>query len=282
VEVFHGLTAAFSWGVADFLSRFAARAVGLRRSLFWSQAVGLAALSLFLVASGGLSPDRPRAAYLSAAALALLNTLGTIALTEAFRTGVLTLVSPIAGSFGAVTALLAFASGERLAPVTTAGVAATLVGLALAAAAPGPPPADVTTRHWRGVGCAAAAALCFGIVFWLLGFEVTPALGGVLPVWIFRLATVTLLCAMGSPRALGLPGMKVLPLLVLIGLLDTTAYVSVALGTVEGHVSVVTVLASLFSAVTVLLALALLREALRPHQWVGVALILCGVVLVNA
>jgi uncharacterized membrane protein len=30
------------------------------------------------------------------------------------------------------------------------------------------------------------------------------------------------------------------------------------------------------------LARPLLREALRPHQWVGVALILCEVVLVNA
>jgi drug/metabolite transporter (DMT)-like permease len=124
VEVVHGLTAALSWGVADFLSRFAARAVGLRRPLFWSQAVGRAALSLFLVASGGLSPDRPGAAYLSAAALALLNTLGTIALTEAFRTGVLALVSP--------TVLLALAAlREALRPHQWVGVALILCGVVL-------------------------------------------------------------------------------------------------------------------------------------------------------
>jgi len=47
-------------------------------------------------------------------------------------------------------------------------------------------------------------------------------------------------------------------------------------------VAVVTVLSSLSSAVTVLLARALLHERLLPRQWAGVVAIVVGLVLINA
>jgi drug/metabolite transporter (DMT)-like permease len=53
------------------------------------------------------------------------------------------------------------------------------------------------------------------------------------------------------------------------------------LGLTTDQVSVVTVLASSFSAVTVLMAWIWLRESLRYYQWAGVAFLLAGVALVS-
>ena len=64
-------------------------------------------------------------------------------------------------------------------------------------------------------------------------------------------------------------------------LLDTLAFVAFNLGIGSAYTSIVTALASLFSAVTVLLAWAILRERLAPAQWAGVAVILAGVLLVS-
>ena len=47
------------------------------------------------------------------------------------------------------------------------------------------------------------------------------------------------------------------------------------------YVSIVTAVASLFSVVTLLLAGLVLRERLRAVQWVGVAVILAGILLVS-
>jgi drug/metabolite transporter (DMT)-like permease len=70
-------------------------------------------------------------------------------------------------------------------------------------------------------------------------------------------------------------------LLATVGVLDTSAFLANNFALQWGPVSVVTVLASLFSAITVLLACVFLRERLASLQWFGIALILAGVALVN-
>src|SRR5207244_11197585 len=65
-------------------------------------------------------------------------------------------------------------------------------------------------------------------------------------------------------RSLHWPPQRAWRLIVPIGILDTMSFLSVAIGYTTDQVSVVSVLASLFSAVTVLLAWIFLREKL---QW---------------
>jgi uncharacterized membrane protein len=65
------------------------------------------------------------------------------------------------------------------------------------------------------------------------------------------------------------------------GVLDTAAFICFNIGISGAYVSVVTALASIFSAVTVLLAWVFLRERLSVSQWAGVAGLLVGVLLVS-
>ena len=66
-----------------------------------------------------------------------------------------------------------------------------------------------------------------------------------------------------------------------VALLDTAANIAYNLGIATALTSIVSVLSSLFSAVTVLLAALFLGERLARWQWAGVVAILLGIALVS-
>jgi len=287
-----GLTAALCWGLSDFIARFASRRIGAYRALLFMQLIGFAGLSVYLLADGGFS----RAAisdwhpWMLAFLAGSLNTIGSLALYFAFEVGVLTVVAPISSSYPAITVVLALLSGEHIRALNAAGLFLTLVGLVLAATsfshAPGTSGAPPPNPHsWlsKGVGWAIVSLISFGIMFWFLGFHVLPVLGAGLSVWVIRLATssMLLLAAAPSRQSIRPPSGSVWWLLAIMGLMDTTAYTANNAGLQSGPVSIITVVASLYGAVTVFLSSIFLRERLKATQWLGVALIFAGIVLVN-
>jgi drug/metabolite transporter (DMT)-like permease len=304
-----GLLAALFWGTADFLVRYSTRIIGTYRTLFYMQFIGLACLSIFLVVSGEFMQLAARISWqwwILALITALLNVISALALYRSFEIGVLAIVSPIAASSTALTVVLAIISGEMISRARGLGITAALIGVALAATHFTPlsdtKEPDKATKNTlfpnrmyanlkllrrgqltRGVGWAFIAAICYGIDFWLLGIYITPVFGGIMPVWIIRLTTICTLAlfAMPAGQSLRRPSRRAWWLIVPIGILDTMAFLSVAIGYTTDQVSVVSVLASLFSAVTVLLAWIFLREKLQWSQWLGIVIIFLGVSLVK-
>jgi len=299
-----GLTGAISWGAADFAARFASRQVGAYRTLFFMQFFGFVALSVYLKSTGGFSHGIAPGwhPWAMAVAAGLLNMLASLALYHSFEHGTMSIVGPVSSSYPALTVALALISGERIHAIRAAGLAVTLLGVILAAtsfaqsksmhadiippragaavrAKTEPPRAHLST----GVGWAICAALGFGVLFWFLGFHVVPAVGSAVSVWVMRLtALVALALAAGPTRqTLKLPRGKVWWLLLAVGILDTAAFVANNAGLGTGQVSVVSVLASLYGAFTVLLAWIFLRERLQRSQWLGIVLIFIGIVLVS-
>jgi drug/metabolite transporter (DMT)-like permease len=297
--ILYGLTAAICWGVADFAVTRIARGLGVAQAFFDVQVIGLGMVGLLLLANPAI-PSPSAAMWMLVVAIGLFNLAGTLLLYRSFAIGTLALVSPIASAFAVVSALLALLAGERPALLALLG-ALLLVGgvVVVTRSQPGmederPPTNDQqgrSFRHWSlvvgrrlpaGVPEAIGVALCFGISFWALDL-VTPALGILWPVLVLRIveavAVVLFLLRWRTPPARLSRGMAAL---VLAGAaLDTLAFVAFNLGIGSAYTSIVTALASLFSAVTVLLAWAILRERLAPAQWAGVAIILAGVLLVS-
>ena len=70
-------------------------------------------------------------------------------------------------------------------------------------------------------------------------------------------------------------------MLAAVGLIDTSAFVANNAGLHTGQISVVTVLTSLYGAVTVLLAWIFLREKVERSQWFGIVLVFAGIILVS-
>jgi drug/metabolite transporter (DMT)-like permease len=303
-----GLTGALCWGGADFAARFASRRVGAYRTLFFMQFFGFIALSVYLKFRGGFFEGiAPGWHPWALAALAgVINMIASLSLYYSFQIGVMSVVGPVSSAYPALTVALAIASGERITALRGVGLAVTLVGVILAAttftpSAASPANASPTnagpanksdvkessgkeTAHLsKGVGWALLAALGFGVLFWFLGFYVVPAVGPTISVWVIRLTSFSVLALAAIPAGQGLklPSGSVWWLLAAVGFLDTAAFVANNAGLHTGQVSVVSVLASLYGAVTVLLAWIFLREKLERSQWLGIVLIFAGIVLVS-
>ncbi|MGH9773712.1 MAG: EamA family transporter [Candidatus Acidiferrales bacterium] len=289
-----GLAAGLTWGVADFTARFASRRAGSYRTSFFMQLTGLMALSVYFCTTGGWSQFRIGSAgwqpWAWAIAGGILNAGCSLAFYRSLETGVLAIVAPISSSYPALTLLLSVWSGEKMTALRLAGVFVILAGVIFAstsfqngAATAGAVPGGHHVHLSRGVGWAIAACLGFGVMFWLLGFHVIPALGGFVSVWVVRGMTFLTLgfAAVPARQSLRLPGASVFWMIAAVGIMDTAAFVFNNLGLTSGDVAVVTVLASLFGAVTVFLAWIFLRERLERNQWLGILLIFLGIVFVS-
>lgn len=292
MPIFLGLTAAICWGIADFCARFGSQRIGAFRTLFYMQIFGLVIMTAYLEPHGGLMPlTHGWRSWAFAAIAGVMSTVGSLALYHAFRIGVMSVVAPISSSYPAITVVLAFVSGERLPLHRVAGLVVIIIGVILAATsfAALRAKADSTDNSAphahlsRGVGWSIFAAITFGVMFWFIGFHVVPLTGAAFSVWMIRLSTIGTLALLALPsrQTLKLPSGSVWWFVAAIGITDTTAYFANNAGLGTGHVSVVSVLASLYGAVTVLLAWIFLRERLERSQWLGIALIFAGIIFVS-
>jgi drug/metabolite transporter (DMT)-like permease len=284
-----GLLTAAAWGSSDFLARFATRRIGSLRTTLYMQLTGFVLLTLCLPWVGGWghlldgSGWKPWAWGLLAG---VFNGFASLALYRSFEVGKMAVVAPLSASYPALTVALSFFSGERLTIFRMAGIAFILAGVVAVAKGESPAPSGerADRKISSGVAWAILSALGFGILFWLLGTRVVPAVGFAATVWMIRL-TSSLLTAivlivgrqqLAPPRELSISG-----LLLSMGFLDTAAFILNNLGMLLDQVSVVSVLASLYGAVTVLLAAIFLREHLARWQWLGIAAIFAGIGLIS-
>ena len=288
-----GLLTALSWGSADLCARFAARKIGTLRAMLYMQLTGFVLLTAALHWLGGwgrladASSWRP---WEWGICVGVLNACGTLALYRSFEIGKMSIVAPISSSYPALTMLLAATTGERLTPVRLAGFALILLGVAVVARGEEVPgdanPIDETSQPGKkhlGVGWALLSAVTFGVMFWILGIRAVPLLGSAQTVWVIRLTSVilTTLVILILRRPMGLPTVGANKWILGIGILDTSAYVFNNYGMQLEQVSVVSVLASLYGAVTVGLAATILHEKISRLQWLGIVSIFMGIVLIS-
>jgi drug/metabolite transporter (DMT)-like permease len=288
-----GLVTALCWGSADLFARFATRRIGTFRTMLYMQMCGFCLLTLAMPRLGGWghlfdgSGWQPWAWGILAG---VLNTSSTLALYRSFEIGKMSIVAPLSASYPVLTILLSALTGERLTALRLFGLALTIVGVIVVARGEQTPndagPTDEQTQQGKkrlGVGWALFSAFCFGVMFWLLGLRVVPMLGSSPSVWLIRLTSVvaTALVMLVARQSRALPQRRDTPLLLGVGLLDTGAYVFNNYGMLHEQTSVVSVLASLYGAVTVALAAMFLREKVSPSQWLGIVAIFIGIVLIS-
>jgi len=214
---------------------------------------------------------------------ALAGSAGIVALGAFYRAlaiGTMSVVAPISATAAAVPVLVGLAEGERPGGLQIAGMVAALAGVILASREPveeGCPPANRAA-----IGLALVAAAGFGTFF--VGIDRASATAEV--PWVIvvqRCCSVSLLVIATLVVRPRLPrdGASLL-VLAAVGLLDLGANGLYALATTKGLLSVVSVLGSLYPAVTVVLARFVLAERIARVQEVGVVLALAGVIAISA
>jgi len=239
------------------------------------------------------------ASWIWALVIAMLNTGSYLALYRAFQVGVLSIVAPVASGYAAISVLFSILSGEKLTATALLGIVVVLVGVVLAVTtlphkkeggeqesriqANAPPEVQVSKKRRlpAGVGWACLAALGLGITFWSLGFVVEPKVSALVTTWFLRLVP---LCLLGSlspfiPIQVKIKSSTTWAIIIGTGILDTVGFLSSTAGLATGQIAIVSVLSSLYSAITVVLAWIFLKERLRWNQWIGITCILGGIVL---
>src|SRR5215475_12871841 len=280
-----GLATALAWGSSDFLARFVTRRIGTLRSLFYMQTWGFLLLTLYLVithSSGHLfdgSGWRPWAWGFLAGGC---NTVAMFSFYRCLEVGKVAVVAPLSASYPVLTLLLSMFSGERLSLLRFGGIAAVLIGVILVAR--GEVTSDDRAKSAKsGVVWALIAALLFGTLFWLLGVRIIATTGPYATLWLIRLTgslaslSVLLFKRIRVFRSLGSSNWQP----PLMGLLDTGAFALSNRGMQMEQTSIITVLSSLYGAVTVFLAALFLRERVAPLQWFGIIAIFSGIVLLG-
>jgi len=284
-----GLLTALSWGSGDFLARLATHRIGAFRSLLYMQLVGFLLLSLALPWLGGLGHlgDGPRwQPWAWGIAAGVFNVGSSFALYRAFEIGKMAVVAPLSASYPALTLLISGLSGERLSPVRVAGILLTLLGAMVVGAGEHPPGEDSggsEARSQHGVGWAILAATGFGLLFWMLGAHVIPQVGAAQTVWLIRLTSTVLTAAtmLLAKQPMHVPRGEVHAMLLGMGFFDSGAFVLSNLGMQREQVAVISVLGSLYGAVTVGLAVIFLREHPSRWQWLGIVTIFTGIYFIS-
>jgi drug/metabolite transporter (DMT)-like permease len=284
-----GLLTALTWGGADFIARFATHRIGALRSMLYMQLIGFVLLSISLPILGGwghLADGSGWQPWAWGVLAGFFNAVSGLALYRAFEIGKMAVVAPLSASYPALTLILSWMTGERLGAVRIAGIICTLVGVVVVAGGEktaAENDAAAVQRSGRGIGWAIFASVGFALLFWLLGVRIIPRVGAVQTVWMIRLTSTVLIAAviLLSRQPIRLPRGEVRWMALGMGALDTGAFVLSNRGMQMEQVAVISVLGSLYGAVTVGLAAIFLREHVSRWQWVGIVTIFVGIVLIS-
>src|SRR5438067_2801884 len=284
-----GLLTSLTWGGADFIARFATHRIGALRSMLYMQLTGFLLLSFLLPALGGwghLADGSGWQPWAWGFLAGLINACGTLSLYRSFEIGKMAVVAPLSASYPALTLILSWHGGDHLSAARVGGILLILSGVVVVAGGehvPSENPAQPVKTNTRGIGLAIAAALAFGALFWLLGIRIVPRVGAIQAVWMIRLTSSLLTASVifSAAQPMRLPRGSVRWMALSMGTFDTLAFVLSNRGMQLEQVAVISVLGSLYGAVTVGLAAIFLREHISRWQWTGIATIFAGIFLIS-
>jgi drug/metabolite transporter (DMT)-like permease len=287
--VIYGLAAALGWGLSDLWAAMSGRRIGSGRTVVVAQVAAAVAVSLIVLVVrpdlSGISDVAPWLvpnAFLGAAAFATLY--------RGLQLGPIAVVSPILASYAVVPVLLSvILLGETLGGVEVAGVVVTIAGAALTSTDPRALRAGTRTKP-AGLSWAIASTLLFGVATYVMGWAAKEA--GFLPsLWFGRLTmmSVFLLAALVlwlRSRAAGEVRDPIvrstLWLAVMVGVVELVGTIAYARGAEVGLVSIVTAASATYPLIPVLGAVLLLHERPVPTQYVGIAMVIGGLLLLGA
>jgi drug/metabolite transporter (DMT)-like permease len=290
------LAASLAYGTSDFVASFAARQVSALAIAWWAHVIGAAALGVLALGVAGL----PEVSALGFGALAgAVAAAGLVLFYGALARGPVSIVTPLAATGVAIPVLVGLARGESPSVIGWFGLAVAALGVLTVSTTrraedePEPPcpgarpgcPEEQGSRSPRLPPAVAAllAAASFGVAFvlvdaggqdasplWVAAGLQTGGLLGLVPIVLGGPLARVALTRAGVPAVFG------------TGALVAAGDIALATALAEGALSTVSVLSSLDSIVSVLLAQLVLMEQLSTLQGAGIAASVTGAVLLAA
>ena len=272
IAVVLAAVSALVWGSADYCGGRASQRADALGVTVASQLFGLPVLALSLL----LLPGTPQPLdFAWGAAAGAGGFIGVVLLYESLSTGAMAVAAPITAVTGALVPMgVGLALGEQPTTIALIGVGCAIGAIGLVSLSPGPGGRATP----RVVLLALGSGLFFGIFFALIA-QSSPG-SGMWPLLAGRVVSINLGLVLLVGRGVGLrtPG-RTQPWVALAGSGDIAANALYLLAAREGLLSIVAPIAALYPVSTVLLALRLDKERVRPIQVAGLGLAAAALVL---
>jgi drug/metabolite transporter (DMT)-like permease len=267
------------WGAGDFSGGKATQRMPALASVALSKAAALPVLALYLL----LIPGTPTVAALAWGALAgLFGGAGMIVFYRALSGGAMSIVAPVSAVTAALVPLVVGLIIEAVpGPLALVGAGCAIAAIGLVSLAP---KTEEAINKTRLVIFALLAGAGFGLFFVFLNRagDAAGGHGGLWPVLGAHLAALTLCgtLALRIKTARQLPRGSTIAWVVIAGVFDMTANALYLLAARDGLLSIVAPISSLYPVSTVILAMLVDRERMRPVQLAGLGLAATALVLV--
>jgi drug/metabolite transporter (DMT)-like permease len=293
-----GLGAAICWGTLDLFSALASRRIGSLRVTTGMQVVGAVLVWAAALVTGTRFSSDP-VVIAGGTLVGLVGAAAYLSYFTGLRIGPIAVVSGMVSAYGGLTVVLAvLIRGESLTPLQAAGAILATVGVVLTGTS--------VDQGWRstrfaspGVAFAVVALVLFATMAIISDIVVDRApwqevvlisrtsnavistLVLVLALTIFRRLAAPMIEGAAGDAGTGRADARVIWFVVLAGALDVVGLASFAYGLQYAETWLVGLASSFGPAVTIVAAVAMLGERLRPIQWVGLCGILAGMVAIG-
>ncbi len=286
-----GLTAALFWGTLDVITALGSRVIGSLRVTAGMQLVTAVIFGALVVVTGTVLPDQASSIAL-AVLLGLIGAGAYLSYFTGLQFGPIAVVSGMVAAYGGLTVVLAvIVRGETLTTLQAVGATVATIGVLMTSIA-----FDGGVRSARFAGPGVAFALIALVLFALMAITTDVALESMTWLQTYSIARgvnaaigVTALVVLArtghrlTTRPTGGPAwssMRVIAAITVAGVLDVLGLIAFATGLESAPTWMVGLASSFGPAITILVAVALLGERLRPVQWLGLAGILAGMVAI--
>ncbi|HEY2490745.1 MAG TPA: DMT family transporter [Streptosporangiaceae bacterium] len=296
LAVLLALASAAGYGASDFAAGLAARRASVLMVTFIATVCSLVLTVMVLPWAAGHAPSAAALGWGVAAGLGGMS--GALALYLGFRHAAFSVAGPISAvSAAGLAVIVGVLLGERPPALSLAGIAVALpaiVLVSLTAAPPGetsdsatPDPAaahPATHRTWPGVAWGLAAGTGFALLF--VGLNRAGSGAGIWPVFSGVAAeSVVLACLVALTRGFrniltDVRSSDTAVLALLTGVTGSGATIAYFFATQHGFLAITAVLTSLYPAITIGLARALVHERLSATRLAGLILAGASVTLI--
>lgn len=282
MAILGGVGAMLGWGIADFFAKKTVDRIGDVKTLFWAQTIGILPLLAYFLLN--YSTPHITISVLSLLVLyGIIDAFGYMFFYKALERGRVSVVSPILATFAAFAVLIsAFLFKEQILPIRWLALGVVFTGVLLTSVdLKGLRDGSLDKEDLvKGLPETFAGVVLFAIWYPLWDNFVSKGDWAFLVLGLRAVISLTvLLFAKSTKIQLMVKEIDIWKLLILIGLFDGGAYLTLTWGFgATTLTSVTTMLSAAYSLPTLILARIFLKEKLTANQWVGVLSIIGGLV----
>ncbi len=276
-SVLFGLAFAIGIGIADVISAGLTRSLGVLRTVFLLQLLGVAGMSVFALVTGQLETLEAND-IISMAGLTVLVVFFYLGFYKALQLGPIALVGPIVAAHSAVVVVLAVVFlGERISQWQVVAIGAIVAGVVMASV-------DVNAirsgRTMIGLGVILAIVVSIAAGFWQFAIAAfSKEIGWFAPVFLTRLFMVGMLAPVVAARrewpwrALN---RKLAVGVVSVATLETLSLLAFTRGSEIGVVSIVAAASTAYPVIPIIGGIVLFKERLSAIQFAGLFIVSLG------